>query len=518
MPPSTTAPGHGGSSPSMPPIKLPPRRGRWLLAALLGLALLAGGLWVVPDWLAGRDCGGAELTERDGECVGVSDGSPAFLPTGEAAEPLTERFREVQRLIRVENTRVADDGGAAVKVGLLSTLTPDDRAPHAPVRVLHALEGAYTAQMRANHSRQLGDPAPQIQLMLANAGSRHDKWEPAVEQLVGMTDDAAPLVAVAGLAMSSEPSRAAAARLAEHGVPLVGASASADGLNAETVPGLVRVTASNTDFVTALRGYVRGRDDLDRAVLVHDTRAPDLHVSTLTEAFRRELAEELGDNPDQPFQGTTIGESAAPALFQAAVQNVCATEADMVLFAGRTADLDAFLDSLHSRPCRDRPIVVLFAETGPVIDESEQEQLVASHITVVQASAMDPAWAVDGGANPAAPAGFADFYAAYTSHLPQEDDPAAALADGYAVANHDAVAVAVRAVRVTHAAAPETALTPGRVTDALFLLHLDNAVPAAGGTLNFAIERRGDPGGKPVPVIESPPGPTRPELYVTPFP
>ncbi|WP_226962021.1 MULTISPECIES: type 1 periplasmic-binding domain-containing protein [Streptomyces] len=493
----------------------PRRRGLWVLSGLLVAVVAVAALLLVRDWLAERDCGGSELTDRGGECVGVSDGSPPFLPP-EAGDALADRFREIQQLIQRENERVADEGGTAVKVGLLSTLTADERGPHSPTRVLHALEGAYTAQMRANHGRQLGDPTPQIQLLLANAGSRHDKWEPAVDRLVGMTDDDIPLVAVAGLSMSSEHSRAAAERLAEHGIPLVAASASADRLNAETIPGLVRVTASNTDFVTALAAYVHARDELDEAVLVHDTRAPDLHVTTLTDAFRAELATELGDNPDQPFQGTSIGESAAPALFRAAVQNVCATEADMVLFAGRAADLDAFVESLHSRPCRGRPISVLFAETGPVIDESERERLADSHITVVQASAMDPAWSADGGANSEAPAGFADFYAAFDEHVPFEEDVPAALRDGYAVANHDALAVAVQAIRLTHAQAPEEPLTPSRVTDALFLLHLDNAVPAASGTLEFTVDRAGDPGGKPVPIIETPPGDERPALYTTP--
>ncbi|UED86172.1 hypothetical protein [Streptomyces profundus] len=515
MPPSATAPGRGGPT-GGPSFKPPPRRGLWLLSLLVGAAVVALAVTLVPDWVSDKECDGARLTERDGECVGVSDGSHPFLPS-EADSDLTQRFQEIQALIKTENDRVAAERDDYVKVGLLSTLTPDERGPHSADRVLHALEGAYTAQIRANQSRELGDPAPQIQLLLANAGSRHDKWEPAVEELVDMRDDSAPLVAVAGLSISTENSANAAGRLAEHGIPLVAASASADQLNSATVPGLIRVTASNTDFVSALREYVRAREELDGAVLVHDTRAPDLHVTTLTEAFRTELAAELGDNPDQPFQGTTTGESAPPALFRAAVQNVCATEADLVLFAGRATDLNAFVDSLHSRPCRGRPISVLFAETGPVIDESEYERLVESHITIVQSSAMDPAWSETEGGDPQAPTGFPAFREAYADQVAYQDDPAAALRDGYAVANHDAVAVAVQAIRVSHAEAPETPMSAERVADALFLLHLDNAVEAAGGTLSFTTDREGDPGGKPVPVIETPPGPDRPELYTTPL-
>ncbi|RKN10555.1 ABC transporter substrate-binding protein [Streptomyces radicis] len=499
----------------VPGFKNPPRHGtgqRLVAAGTVGALLVA----VVALWLPDRlDCDRSDLTERGGECLGVTDGSFAFVPSGEA--DLAEEFREVQRLIKEENDRVVEQGDASVKVGLLATLTPDDTGPQAPRRVLHALEGAYTAQMRANQTRQLGDPAPQIQLHLANAGSRHEQWGPAVDGLVSMADDSAPLVAVVGLSISTEDSRAAAQRLADHGIPVISSSASADGLNSETVPGLVRVTASNTDFVTALRQYVRGREGLDEAILVYDRNAPDLHVATLTEAFRELMADELGANPDQPFQGTTVAPDTPAALFDAAVLNVCHTEADMVLFAGRTGDLHAFTESLHNRACRDEPIAVLFVETGPVVDAGQEQRLAENNITVVQASAMDPEWArnVDAAG---APPGFRGFFEQYDTHVPYADDVPAALEDGYAVANHDALATAVRAIRVSHAQDPEAPMTSGRVGDALFLLNLGNAVEAASGTLHFTTDRHGDPGGKPVPVLETPPSPSPPELHVTPVP
>jgi ABC-type branched-subunit amino acid transport system substrate-binding protein len=499
----------------------PPRR--WLRLLLIAgggavLLLAVTAVLVLPGRL---DCGGfgSDLERRGGECVGVSDGSYAFVPSG-GDEALTAEFRTVQELIKRENDRVAAEEDDYVKVGLIAPLTPDDASPQAPERVLRALEGAYTAQMRANHTQELGDRSPQIQLYPANVGSRHDEWQPAVAQLAAMADDEAPLVAAVGLAISTEASRATAQRLAEHDIPLVAASASADGLNHSTVPGLIRVTASNTDFVSALRHYVQGDAELRTAVLVHDERAPDLHVATLTEAFRQLLAEELGNRPDQPFQGTTVDADAPRALFDAAVRNICQagpdqTTPDMVLFSGRTGDLGEFLEAMHNRPCRDDPIAVLFVETGPVIAAAEEERLAQNKITVVQASAMDPAW-YTGDVEP--PAGFAPFVAQYGTHLPHVTDPGAALENGYAIANHDALATAVRAIRVSHAEDPDSPMTGPRVRQAFFLLHLDNAVEAAAGTLSFTSDRQGDPGGKPVPVIETPARGDRPDLYTTPEP
>lgn len=500
----------------------PPRHWlRVLLIAAGGAVVLiaVAAILVLPGRL---DCGGldSDLERRGGECVGVTDGSYAFVPSGGDAE-LAEQFREVQALIKAENDRVAAEEDDYVKVALIAPLTPDESSPQAPLRVLGALEGAYVAQMRANHSQELGDRTPQIQLYPANVGSRHEKWEPAVARLAAMTDDDAPLVAAVGLAISTEASKATAQRLAEHDIPLVASSASADGLNDSTVPGLIRVTASNSDFVTALRHYVRGRDDLRTAVLVHDQRAPDLHVATLTDAFRELMGEELGNRPDQPFQGTTVEEDAPRALFDAAVRNICQagpgqTTPDMVLFSGRTGDLGEFLEAMHHRPCRDEPISVLFVETGPVIDAEEAERLARNRITVVQASAVDPAWYTEEGPEP--PPGYRPFTEQYRTHLPGVEDVAAALENGYAIANHDALATAVRAIRVSHAEDPDSPMSGPRVRDAFFLLHLDNAVEGAAGTLSFTTDRRGDPGGKPVPVLETPPRTERPDLYTTPGP
>ncbi|MGP4110348.1 hypothetical protein ACTWP5_05450 [Streptomyces sp. 4N509B] len=496
----------------------PPRhwlRAVWLVGAVVVGSLVAYAVIELPDRL---DCrGGSHLTNEAGECLGVTDGSPAFLPRDDDHE-LADEFERVQELIKAENDRVAAEADTYAKVGLMSTLSPDETSPLGPDQVLHALEGAYIAQWRANHTRQLGDPEPQIQLHLANVGGRHQGWRPAVDQLVEMADDPAPLVAVAGLSISTEDSRAAARELARHDIPIIGASASADGLNSETVEGLVRVTPSNTDFVTALHRYATDREGLDEAILVYDQKAPDLHVRTLTEAFEEQFATELGTNPAQPFQGETLERDSSAALFDPAVRNICEVEADMVLFAGRIGDLGNFIDALHSRACRDGHLSVLFADTGPLIRPGEHERLVDSRLTIVQASAMDPSWPREAGETPDAPAGFADFYREYDARLSYVPDVPAALADGYAAANHDAMAVATQAVRVTHAQDSDSPMTGARVRDALFLLHLGNAVQTAGGTLHFTTERNGDPGGKPIAIQEAPPGETPPDLYMTPAP
>ncbi|MDB1086573.1 hypothetical protein PJ985_03200 [Streptomyces sp. ACA25] len=500
----------------------PPRR--WLRVSLLVAGAGAAGFlaflaFVLPERL---DCGGwgSGLTREGGECVGVTDGSYAFAPL-DGAGPAAE-FADVQKLIKAENDRVAAADTEYVKVGLLATLTPAENGPLAPQRVLHALQGAYTAQMRANHTADMGDKQPLVQLHLANAGSRHETWEPAVERLVAMAGDESPLVAVVGLSISTEASQAAAEELAAHEIPIVASSASADGLNMRMRDGMIRVTGSNTDFVNALERHVRAAGgDLSRAMLVSDRNDPDLHVATLTDAFARLLEQEDDVMPRKSFSGTTLRSSGPVSLFRPITDSICGTGAEMVLFSGRTGDLHAFLEALHVRDCRaQQPLSVLFVETGPVEDVSaaaRPDRLEENGITIVQASAMDPQWFGEEDAGSPAPNGFEHFHLAFAEHVGHrtEAQVKAALRDGYAVANHDAMYAAVRAIRTGHGERQERGepTTPAGVREALF--RLEN-VQAASGTLSFPEERGGDPGGKPLPVIELPAGGAGGETYVTP--
>ncbi|GAB3120540.1 hypothetical protein GCM10027160_36830 [Streptomyces calidiresistens] len=474
------------------------------VAALIIAALV----WVPPRVACGGP--GSGLVREGGECVGVTYGSPALLPSG--AEEWHEDFRAVQDAIREENDRVVAAGGRHVTIGLISTLTPDEDGPLSPERVLRSLQGAHAARMRANHSRDMGDPTPLIRLALANAGARQDRWETAVRRLKEMARGEERLVAVVGWAVSTEDTERAAMELSEAGIPMVASVASGDGLRHDRVPGLVRVTPSNTDFVAALAEHLRNEGDGGEApprtaMLVYDVNEPDLHVSTLTAAMRRRFAEELAGRPEQPFTGTRVTSDASVALFDPIVRNICQSRVDTVLFSGRTGDLEGFLDALVRRTCADESLSVLFVETGPVVPAEREAELRRAQLTVVHASASDPRWSADRDADPGAewtPEGFAGFRDALAEVLPEGGDVTAALPDGYALAHHDAVMVAVEAIRVRNAAGPDRLPDPSEVRSELFKLNTANAVRAAGGTLSFTTSRAGDPGDKPIPVIEVP--------------
>ncbi|GAA2058280.1 hypothetical protein [Nocardiopsis rhodophaea] len=55
--------------------------------------------------------------------------------------------------------------------------------------------------------------------------------------------------------------------------------------------------------------------DLKSAILLSDSNEPDLFVSTLREAYERELSDMLKDFPALPFRGSTLDEAPRAGLF-----------------------------------------------------------------------------------------------------------------------------------------------------------------------------------------------------------
>lgn len=503
----------------------------WKRVLLLGFAAVLA-LVLVATTVAFWDrfgCGGPDsgVREVDGQCVGVTDGS----------FPFDDKFRDVQDRIKEENDRVADlgeSGTPVVRVAFLGILTFDPVSPMDSERMLRSLEGAYTAVRRANDTQNFGDRTPQIQLVLANVGSQQEQWAPVVDELVAMSEDELrPLVAVTGLGVSVTSTRDIAERLNAHGIPMVSSAVTADGMSHgpaglddggddenPALAGVIRVVPSNNEYVRALGAYLDTVPEPVRALIVYDndTDDRDLFVDTLREAYEEHLADYL-DADKQPFPGTTIGAAPRSGMFDRIAGNVCNTEVNTVLYAGRAPDLDAFLDALDSNTCRiDEPLRVLFVATGlSVVNDEKTMRIVADNdITLVYASGIDTRWETADPGSAAVPRGYARFRDAYLSYVPEAT--VEGLTNGYALVNHDAVAVAATAVRMTNEAGQEAGTpTPGEVRDRLMLLNSAHTVEGGGGTLSYNSDGRGEANGRYVPIVELPlaeSGEPMPDPYV----
>lgn len=472
------------------------RRLRWFTALVVVAAMVAGFALAVqvkhPDW----QCGGVSVRSDGvrmvgGECLGVTDGSFAF----------DDRFTEITGLIKEENDWAAAQARAQdwplARIALLTTITTTADSAMSAGKIQSALEGAYVALHRANRTMDIRDHRPYVQLYLANEGARQEHWEEPVDQLLEMTDDEVPLVAVMGQGVSSENTMSAARRMSGHGIPLITGVTTADSIDHDGVHGLIRTAPSNTDFAVALRRFLDSREDLASAMLVYDSTAQDLYTTSLRTAYEAELGEYIVSS-HQPFLGHSIAD-AGPQTFSTISQNICLASPDTVLFAGREPDLKVFIEALSVRACRDQPLTVLLGVTGTDFhsDQEIAEWLDVGNLEVYYAAGADPGWTLE---YTEAPEGFEAFESYFREIV--DDDPAA-LFDGYAATYHDALATAVTAVRIP-GAAPDEPPAAQDVQDQLLLLNTANAVPGATGTLTFSANRGGNPGGKYVPIVPLP--------------
>ncbi|WP_333768078.1 ABC transporter substrate-binding protein [Streptomyces sp. IBSBF 2435] len=487
-----------------------------MLAGLATLVLIGSAIWVSKTQFNGEKswCGGSGsgLSRISGECVGVTDGSGGYY--------FSSDLKPVEKLIATANETALKSGKPVVTVALLEPITVNGTSALTATEIRNAIEGAYTAQVRANTTRVAGDETPLIRLVLANEGGHEDQWPQVAAQLESMIDSPQPLVAVGGLGVSTTETLRGAQELSSHHIPTVGAINTADQLNSQSIPGFIRVAASNQQAVTALKSYLGGLQDTKSAIMVFDSNSdmhssPDLFTASLRSDLQATFTKLLEFAP-QGFVGLSGKNSANPDLFSSITTNICAVKPSVVLYAGRSVDLSGFLASLERRVCADTPITVATVGTNLNAFIAQADTLRSSKITLIYSTqTASPDWLAN---SPDTPTHFADFAAEFNSH----HFPKADLTDGGTIAAHDSILTAARAIRL----ATQNGSTPKASDVFSQVLNLNNQfiVPGAGGDLSFSYHpgangsESSDPIGKPLPLITVPrlPTPTqRQDTYVT---
>lgn len=426
-----------------------------VVAALLSLLVLAGGTALTISLLPeGPDepppCG--EDLQQIGaadECIGVTDEAFVF----------DEELETLIRDVAAENKRVRQEwknpeGGARrvpyFKIALMMPFTEDATSAMTMDLIEHALAGAHLAQLRANE-----DPGPQFQLLLANDGKDLNHWQPVVEQLSGMTDDASPLVAVVGYPSSTQETQHAADALSEQSIPSIGPVIFSTDMSSDY---LFKNSASNEHLVLALDRYLEKHPGSGRGYLVWDSREQDNYAGNLREQFERRFREAYGlRQRNSSFVGTTGDDQALPNRFDRIAQEICLTDSDTVFFAGRDRDLPGLISQLaDTASCADDDagtIRIMKVGVGlhrALTTAKPTEDLREAGITLVNAADVHPRWWKQDGAR--RPSGFGGFHEAFEREKQTWDLGPAPLEDGYTIMYHDAFLVAAQASDASYGA------------------------------------------------------------------
>nr|WP_246481487.1 NACHT domain-containing protein [Amycolatopsis umgeniensis] len=365
------------------------------------------------------------------ECVGVTDGAYDFSGDGTG----------ISKLIESQNTAAVTGSGSYVRVAVLAPLAPrtfDSR------QIRHALRGVYLAQRRYNASHSL-----KVKVLLANEGSTQAHWAPVVDQLVRMSREEHPLVAVVGLGASTRNSVASTRTLAAHGIPMVAATASE--LRAD---GLFQVTPPSSEFAAALRRSWTGP-------------APE-YV----------LTDEPSDGYVESLRKEFVSAWGVPEIRNGERRDLPGCPAAM-LYAGRREGLIR-LDDHFAAKCGLGSVTI-----GSVVTDLSWRTPDRTRSRLIYATPADPSgWSK---APESAPPGFGDFSKEYSGQFGEPPG------DVFALLHHDAAEAAFAAIG---AALGEK--TPKTIAEVL------RTVGVNGATGTFSFNRNGTPARKPIPVLTEP--------------
>jgi len=471
---------------------------RWVAlvtSAVLAATLVAwGGTQLVTHRCRWLDF---SLAKAGGECVGVTN-EKAFLFDGANHDAA---YADVLDKIATENRWVRAQWEQArhpyVRVALMMPMSSTAGSPFTPGQVLHSLQGAYTALYRANHTTDVRDPTPLVQLLLANEGSSQAQWRRVVAALVPMAGQEHPLVAVVGLGVSIPETAQAAGELGKKDIPTVGAVLSSNDIVADR---LFRISPSNRDYATAIQHYLDDQSKLRpeqlRGFLLWDTNKDDNYVRDLRNAFEQQLSGYIQNRRASYVGQLKRSKSETAVLFARPVDEICQAQPDVIFFAGRVRDLIPFILSLADRSCgTDRRLTILTGATGLSAVEENQDVIPAlksGKIDLLHAASADASHWVQGVGRPPGFAGFLNMFRnrGFTDR---------SLRDGYAIMHHDAVLMAIWATRLVTEQGGAA-----RPADTFRSMQDLKAVPGASGTLSFDDKPGGWPKGKPVPVVRIP--------------
>ncbi|MFE0451050.1 hypothetical protein ACFW2D_07140 [Streptomyces sp. NPDC058914] len=464
--------------------------------ALLVTAALVAGLFFAVRAVTQEDrsCApGVSRPEGSDECVGVTSTAYDF------GRP---RLRQAVRAIDRENDRL--EAGSYVTVALMLPYTAT--TPSTLSDILHEVQGAYLAQWQANHSSN--GQAPAIRLVLANPGATGDHWEPLVEQLERMTKGPDRLRAVAGVGMSTDNNKKAVAELTRRGIPVVGASITADDLangqgGKDPFPGLARVSPTNTDEARALASFAKV--SAGRALLVYD-KPGDPYTRTLQTSF----AALIKGSPyePQPFtppadrtrEGTTAN------TFRQITHLVCDTspQTDTILFAGRHTQLRQFINALGTRGCQDRRFTLLTGDEGSYLTgDKKLDRTALTHNLSVRYTALahPDAWAKDttGEGGSAKDARALTDLLARSTREPVGPIGDTALEDGQLIIAYDALRLAIHGIRE---ATPDGGTAPPLADVGLQWPQVKGSLRVYGASGWICLDVHGNPYDKAVPIVE----------------
>lgn len=493
------------------------RKGVTVALVLVLAAGLGFGGWRFDSYLnnAAVTCMNSGVTvvlHRGSDCVGITDGTYQF-------DPGYKQLDEVEDKIKAEDQKVQASASASkksyVSVAYLLPFPENQKnstkqSSIVPIKsAAEELAGAYSAQMYANAHSVENIWGPQIKLLIVNNGANGEGYRIA-DHYIESDVKSQNLVAVAGIGVSLKQTVVEVNSLAKSGIPVFGSDISSDDF--DHINNMVRVTPSNSAMVSALLEYLKNK--YRNAFLVQGKGANDSYVKTLRSDLPHFAGGNNGIMQSQEYD-SSVGEEGVTNRLGEIAQAVCASHAQVVLFAGRGEDLGAMLSSFGNEgQCvnpnnRDGKTAIVTGSDVTNLQLTSAMKAGLKYVDLYYGGEVIPGeWNNGTCAREASAIGqtgagnFAQTYP-FGRQLPVQD--------GVAMVGYDAMLTAASATRLADADG-KTVPSPSGVAGELSALQgKQDSVPGASGPISFAnyanpnpkdVNNRSNPARKVFPILQ----------------
>lgn len=361
-------------------------------AALGGVVVLLAGYFTVLGVQLSNDCisgnpfdaislGSSVLNPSTtlnktatGECVGVTDNVGTFAyASGDPADPTeageVDEINTLSSLIYQQNQRVVDQPGATapvpyVTIVVATMLSSANQQPFLDLSVgVNELRGAYLAQEQWN-LLDTGQRKPPflLRILLANFGGDSAYAAQAAAQIQQLAEHDSSVLAVTGMGQTREQTVAAATVLGTAtgnwaGIPVITSAPSGTALAGKDY--VFMTAATNQRQADVGTAFVRSHFPNRKLYVIYDPN--DLYSNDLDQSYQRSLAD--AGLPQAIPEIYDADSNDTRQSLSDIVQNICerspaASEAPLILYAGRANELPTFMDLLQGDSCDQHAVVL----------------------------------------------------------------------------------------------------------------------------------------------------------------
>ncbi|SBW22705.1 hypothetical protein FDG2_3009 [Candidatus Protofrankia californiensis] len=300
---------------------------------------------------------GPALSTVDGQCIGVSAHHYIFQPADSRLKAAQYKIAELNdQAGKAHKSNPARPLMAVVYVAALTL--PDDTVEGAADQ-REALQGAAVAQSRQLNKTGANDPL--LQVYVANAGENMRHGELIAPIIGKMIEKGTPIVGVAGLDQSRDPTIRTIIKLGQAEVSMMATTLSADSLP-RTSRMYYQISPQNAREAAVAAAYASnvlepsGR--IDRRVRVlRSADAQDTYSRNLSDDTVKSFAEVGFDAEVKEYRPGDIRGLPTDSSPRETGVELCGYRG-LVFFAGRLDDFETMLDGVNTK-CPSNPPVIL---------------------------------------------------------------------------------------------------------------------------------------------------------------